>query len=296
MLFVLLLLSGLLISGWWLLYRLPLLLLQPVRRHRDQTPAEFGLDFTHLRLSVAPEVTLDCFFVPANGIASANLIILHGVGSCKETYLPLLPRLSDMGYNLLLVDQRAHGKSGGTYLTYGHYEKEDLRQMVDWLAERTAALPTGVYGNSMGGAVALQGMAQDSRLSFGLIESTFTDLPTIFMAYARQAGFTAFPASVLRLILYRAGRIAAFDPWSIRPLVAVTKLQQPILFIHGTADGRIDVEHARQLFARCTSVDKALYLVPGGDHADLPVVGGQAYQARFFDFLQEMLTRSQFSD
>lgn len=269
---------------------LPLAILQPGNRKGTTTPADFGLAYEHLRLQVAASIELDSFFVPASIPASANLIILHGVGSCKETYLPLAKELCGMGYNLFMVDQRAHGKSGGKYLTYGFREKEDVSKMVDWLDEKSSSLPTGIYGNSMGGAVALQSLDHDHRLVFGLIESTFTDLPTVTRAYARRLSFQGVPDFVLNYIIRRAGQLAAFDPWSVRPVDAVARLHQPMFFIHGDADSRIKYQHGEQLYAACSSPDKQLYLVRGGDHADLWEVQDTEYSTRWHGFLKRMVT------
>lgn len=268
--------------------KLPLTVVRPGNRVGTQTPEDFGLAYEHLGLKVSPTIELDAYFVPATAPPRANLIILHGVGSCKETYLPNATDLCALGYNLFMVDQRQHGKSGGRYLTYGHREKHDVKRMVDWLVKRTAGLQTGVYGNSMGAAVALQSMAHDPRLAFGLIESTFTDLPSVTYAYARlNLGFQP-PRWLSDFVLRRAGKLADFDPWSIRPIDAVAQIDRPLQFIHGGGDVRINVSNAHALFAAAKSMDKNLYVVPGGDHADLWEVGDEGYPKAWFGFLRRM--------
>ncbi len=267
----------------------PLFILRPGNRVGTETPADYGLTYEHFQLPVGTGVALDSFFIPATSTSRANLIILHGVGSCKETYLFLTQRLCAMGYNLFLADQRAHGKSGGQYLTYGFNEKKDVKKMVDWLFAKTDGLRTGVYGNSMGAAVALQSLDYDHRLAFGLSESTFTDLPTVTRAYARRMGIEAIPDAVTNYLLRRAGAIAGFDPWEVRPIDVVKRLHQPLLFVHGDADVRINVSNGKQLYAACASEDKALYIVAGGDHADLWEVGDEGYPVAWFGFLERML-------
>lgn len=269
--------------------KLPLTILRPGNRAGDQTPEDFGLQYDHLGLRVSPTIELDAYFVPATVGARANLIILHGVGSCKEAYLPYATDLCALGYNLFMVDQRQHGKSGGRYLTYGHYEKADVSKMVDWLAAKTDGLKTGIYGNSMGAAVALQSMAHDHRLAFGLIESTFTDLPSVTYHYARlNLGFQP-PRWLTDFVLRRAGKLAGFDPWTIQPVAAVAQIDRPLQFIHGDADQRINVANAHALHEAAKSEDKHLYLVPGGDHADLWEVGDKGYPEAWFGFLRRMV-------
>lgn len=270
--------------------KLPLVILQPGRRVDTITPEDYDLIYEHLGLRVTPTIELAAYFIPATTTTPrANLIILHGVGSCKETYLPFAERLCAIGYNLFLADQRQHGKSGGRYLTYGYHEKHDVSKMLDWLDERTEQLRSGIYGNSMGAAVALQAMDHDARLVFGLIESTFTDLPTITHAYARRFAGFPLPHWLTDYVLRQAGRIAGFDPWTIRPIDAAGRITRPILFVHGGADGRIAVDHGRALFSASPARDKQLYIVPGGDHADLWDVADENYPKAWYGFLERML-------
>jgi len=270
-------------------HMLPYALLQPEKRTLSATPADYGLPYDHLRLPVADSIELDAFFVPAGGQAKANLIMIHGVGSCKEVYLGSAPALSQIGYNIFLVDMRQHGKSGGQFITYGYHEKHDISKILDWLEARTNGLKTGIYGNSMGGAVAIQSLAHDDRLAFGLIESTFTDLPSVANAYGRRMGGFALPFWLSNYVLHRAEKIADFKPFTVRPLEAAASVKQPIQHIHGDADANINVSNAHALFAAYVSEDKQLHIVPNGDHADLWDKGGEAYRDTWFGFLRRMV-------
>ncbi|NJC26283.1 alpha/beta hydrolase [Neolewinella antarctica] len=270
--------------------KLPYVIITPYRRKLTDTPGNYGLAYEQFRLRVDDAVELDTFFIPATTPARANLIILHGIGSGKEVYLPLLPELCRMGYNILLWDQRAHGRSDGTYVTFGAREVPDVSRGLDWLDARTPHVPTGIYGNSMGGAVALQSLAADARLRFGLIESTFSTLPDITHAYGiRMAGFWV-PRWLTDRLLGNAGKIAGFRPFAIRPVDAVAEITQPVLLIHGDADNNININHAHRLFAALGSADKAFHVVPGGDHADLWERGGNEYKEVWYGFFRKMLT------
>ena len=283
-LFVFLLIGGYLVAT----HVLPYAILQPGHKTGDQTPGNHGMPYEHFKLQPTDSIALDAFYVPAVGEAKTNLIMLHGVGSCKEVYLGSVAELAKMGYNVLLWDQRAHGKSGGKYLTYGYFEKGDVSLAIDWLETKNADLPTGIYGNSMGGAVAIQSLAHDARLKYALIESTFTDLRTVSNAYGSRMGGFQLPFWLTDYVLTRAGKIANFEPFTVRPIDAAAKVTQPILHIHGDADANINVAHAHAIFAAYASQDKQLYIVENGDHADLWEKGGVAYQKTWFGYFQGM--------
>lgn len=266
-------------------YVLPFAILQPERKVNNTSPAKYGLAFEHFRFGVTDSIELDAFYLPATAPARATFIMLHGVGSCKEVYLGSVAELVKMGYNVLLWDQRAHGKSGGEFLTYGYHEKHDVSKGIDWLEARNPGLPTGIYGNSMGGAIAIQSMAHNPGLRFGLIESTFTDLRTVANAYGRRMSGLPLPLWLSDYVLRRAGKIADFEPFTVRPVDAAKKVTQPIMHIHGNADGNINISNAYALFEAYASIDKTLYIVENGDHADLWEKGGEGYRDVWFGFL-----------
>jgi alpha-beta hydrolase superfamily lysophospholipase len=265
-------------------YVLPYTIIQPGRRTKNTTPAEYNLDFEHFYFQVGGGIELDTFYVPATEHPRANLIMLHGVGSCKEVYLEYVAELARIGYNVMLWDQRAHGKSGGKFLTYGYHEKHDVSKAIDWLEARNPGLPTGIYGNSMGGAVAIQSLAGNPGLRFGLIESTFTDLATVANAYGSRMSGVPLPRFLSNYVLRCAGKIADFEPFTVRPVDAARKVTQPILHIHGDTDANINISHAYALFEAYASTDKTLYIVKNGDHADLWEKGGDGYRDTWFGF------------
>lgn len=269
-------------------YLLPYAIIQPARRTNNTTPADYKLPYEHFKFRVADDIELDTFYIPAITTPRANIIMLHGVGSCKEVYLDSVAELAKIGYNVMLWDQRAHGKSGGHFLTYGYHEKYDVSKAIDWLEARNPGLRTGIYGNSMGGAIAIQSLAGNPGLCFGLIESTFTDLPAVANAYGRRMSGLPLPQFLSDYVLYRAGKIADFEPFTVRPVDAAKKATQPIMHIHGDADANINVSHAHRLFGAYASDDKTLYIVENGDHADLWEKGGDGYRDVWFGFLQRM--------
>ena len=272
---------------------LPYAILQPERRVVSTTPEDLGLVYGRPRIQVTDSITLDAYYIPSTVEARANLIMLHGIGSCKEVYLNVAKRLAGIGYNLLLVDQRAHGQSGGEFISFGAHEKYDVCKMVDWLERRQegAVLRTGIYGNSMGGAISLQALAIEPRLRFGLIESTFTDLHDVTFAYGRRLSGLPLPRWLTDYVLRRGGQLADFDPATVRPVDDARRITQPTLLMHGDADLNIDIAHGRELHGALGGAEKDFYVIPGGGHADLWDRGGAAYEERFFGFLRRMIEK-----
>ena len=268
-------------------YWLPLRIVRPVRRLIVLDPGDLGYPFESSTLTTADGLLLAATYVPATVPARGNLVILHGKDSARELYLEYLPQLLPFGYNVLLYDARAHGRSQGRYTTFGYHEWEDVLLAVRHLRHLAPGLPTGVFGHSMGGAVALQALARSSEIDFGVVESAFTHLGEIINAYAsRQAGF-ALPRGFTDVVLDRAGQVAGFEPRTVEPVRAAVSVRQPVLVIHGEEDGSIDVDHGRRLYAALGSEWKELYVVRGAGHDDIVEIGGDDYYRRLRAFLNE---------
>lgn len=92
----------------------------------------------------------------------AIIVLVHGAGSNGENLLPQAIALHTHGYNVLLLDLRAHGRSEGDTSTLGSLETYDLLDAIEHVQsfEAVDADKIGVFGFSMGGQIALRAAAQ----------------------------------------------------------------------------------------------------------------------------------------
>ena len=116
-----------------------------------------------------------------------TIILVHGIRSNKEHFIGISKTLSNKGYNAVAIDLRAHGQSEGTHCTFGVNEKEDISLLINVLEKQGGITKNiGIWGQSLGGAIALQSLASDKRIKFGIIESTFSDLHSITNDYFKN--------------------------------------------------------------------------------------------------------------
>ncbi|MGA9117482.1 MAG: alpha/beta fold hydrolase [Bacteroidota bacterium] len=271
----------------------PVMLLQPHRRTADYYrragsplhPRDAGLPSEELTLTTAEGIPLSCWLI-SRPDARGTVIYLHGVSECKIVGLPVAALLYRRGYNVFLYDARRHGDSGGSYCTYGFYERHDAGRVMDYLSARED-FPLGrigLFGSSMGAAVALQVAACDARVAAVIAESGFATLHTIFDDYQKRV--IRLPWHYLRnIVIRRSEYIAHFKAAAVSPLAAVEKITVPLFILHGTADTLIRPEYSAQVYARARP-PKELWLIPGARHDNIAQVGGTEYAERvaaFFD-------------
>jgi uncharacterized protein len=270
---------------------MPYMPISPWKHTSSLTPASFGLRADSLALAVEKGLILRGYMIYANTPKpKATLILLHGIGGIKEGNLYFSKILADNGYNCVIYDQRAHGSSGGQYCTFGFYEKKDVSKFIDVIKDRFANLPVGIHGASMGGAVALQALAEDKRLQFGIVESTFNSLEEVIIEYGR--GYFKFRSRWLaQRVLSKSADIAHYKPFDIKPVESCAEVEQPILLVHGDMDEKIPMAFNKQNFEALKSKDKEFYIIKGAGHDNVGEMGGQAYQDKILSFIERQIVK-----
>ena len=105
----------------------------------------------------ADGVRLAGWYIPSgdgDAASAPTVVIVHGWGVSKSDALRYAVPLHD-NWNLLLIDTRAQGRSGGDWMSFGVREVDDVRAMLDWL-ERTkhpskiavSAIPAGAAASA----------------------------------------------------------------------------------------------------------------------------------------------------
>jgi len=273
---------------------LPYSIIKPQRISENITPDSLNLKSTHIDICVDKNVTLKGYWIqPDQNETKAIMILLHGIGGCKEHFLGLAKKLANKGIASIVFDSRAHGKSGGEYCTYGYKEKKDISKIINYIKSKAPTLPLGIWGNSMGGAIAIQALEEDNRLEFGIIESTFTELDQIVYDYQKRHLKGIGIKILTDFALKRAGEIGDFDPNMVKPIISVKNIEQPVLITHGDSDENISFHYGKALFDELKSKHKKFIKVKGGGHYDLSTKGGFNYNETIFDFLQNSIKKSQ---
>jgi hypothetical protein len=186
-----------------------------------------------------------------------TIVYLHGVADNRSSAAGVIQRFTRRGFDVVAYDSRAHGESDGDTCTYGFFEKDDLRRILDSVGPG----PIVLIGSSLGGAIALQEAAQDPRVTTVVAAETFSDLRTVATGRA--------PAYFTSGIIARAFRIAEqqgnFSVGDVSPVNAAAGIRIPVLLIHGADDTDTPPDHSRRVLAALKG-PKRLILVPGAHH------------------------------
>lgn len=272
----------------------PTILLQPRRRRKDfyralhhpVTPAEMGLTYEEINVIANDGIKLNGWLVKAGLSAKGTILFLHGVGDCKIAGIPYAKLFHDHGFNAFLYDSRRHGESEGSFCTYGYYEKHDVVKIIDYLASRGDIKlgKVGIFGTSMGAAIAIQAAAIDKRIVAIVAENSFATLRSIFDDYQKR--IIKIPFHYLRnIVIKRSELMAKFKANDVSPLDAVHHIHLPIIFICGEDDKHIKSRYSRLLHEN-TDEPKELFVIPNAHHNDTWQVAGKIYEQKLMDFFE----------
>jgi alpha-beta hydrolase superfamily lysophospholipase len=201
-------------------------------------------------------------------------IILHGMNETKADfpYFGAAKPLARMGYDVVLMDLRAHGRSGGKYITYGAKEKHDVQAVMDALVQnKQVAEPFYVFGANLGAAVAIQYAAIDSRVKGVVALSPYRDFAGIAAWQLHFMNPVMQPPDALREIVNTA-KLGDFDPADASTLEAAKKLTCPLLMVHGLLDLSTPLEHAQAILKAANGPKQLIVLTPGPEEAALALV------------------------
>lgn len=198
------------------------------------------------------------------------LIFFHGNGGNLSHRADVAEALARRGISVLLFDYRGYGKSGGS--------PSESKLYVDGLAvydyaRTTLGVPTeriAVYGESLGGPYAAD-VAANRKVRGVVIESSFPSAASVANnAYRRPLG----------VLLGN----------SLPTARSLNRAKVPVLVIHGDADTIIPFACGRELFDALEG-PKEMWVVPGSDHNEIPMVGGEAYFEKVVGFVRTVPIR-----
>jgi uncharacterized protein len=283
--------AGWLVAPWYL---------HPIRRELTpdltrEADASFALTHSHREdfdVCAADGVHLRGWKVTPPNPNGSWVLLFHGVADNRIGVMGQSEFLLRAGYSVIMMDARAHGASEGPIATYGWFERNDTKAVIDALIASefpsginvqmsgpphppgmlpTAPRPFHIFalGESMGAGIALQSGAADPRIEAVVAEASFANLREAAYDYA---GFRKYPwlgktllAPFSWTLLYRGERLTGFPLAEISPMKAVASRDFPVLLICDEKDEALPCRHTQMIYNAARG-PKQLWVVPGAYH------------------------------
>lgn len=190
------------------------------------------------------------------------------------------------GYQVILVDQRAHGDSEGDYVGFGCLDRKDALRWIGFVLEQ-AGKDCGIWlhGLSMGAATVLMtsGLKLPAQVRGIISDCAFTSAWDVF-SHVLKDQYHMPPYPILKLSDSMVKKRAGYGLKECSASEEVKKAKAPILMIHGEADTFVPVRMCREIYGNIAS-KKDILLVPGAGHAESFYKARSACEQKLTDFL-----------
>lgn len=225
------------------------------------------------------------YFLKAKLPTDKTAILAHGY-SAQGTYMgPFAKMYYDLGYNVLLPDDRGHGSSEGNYIGFGWADRKDYLKWIDYIINRVGKDSQIVlHGVSMGGATVLMTSGEKLPTAVKAIVSdcAYTSVyAELAYQLKRLYHLPAFP--ILNTTSFLTKIRAGYSFEEASALEQVKRSKTPTLFIHGDADKFVPFSMVHELYAACSS-EKDLYIVRGAGHGTSFDNDTEGYRSKVGEF------------
>lgn len=246
---------------------------------------------SELKMKSHDGLELCALWVPVDN-ARGTAMLVHGYRSCFLADFGLaFDMYHNMGFNLLLPYQRAHGKSKGICITFGVKESIDMKSWIELHNKIMGEYPMFLCGLSMGASTVMY-MAD-------------VDLPGNVSCLIADCGFTS-PKEILSHVYRRATHLPPclsmwaaqmyarlffgfrLDQKDSRRSLAASKL--PIAIIHGEEDDFVPCSMSKEAYNACAS-SKRLLIVEGAGHGVSYLKDKKLYTDFVVDFIEENMRK-----
>lgn len=258
------------------------------RPHGAETPADYGLPFERLTLSVPGGVRLGAWFCPAPATGSVVVLLFHGYAQDKTSLLPEAAALQAVGLSTLLVDFRGSGDSSASHATIGFEEGEDVAAAFRYARTRFPRTTLVLYGHSMGAAAILRAVAAhaDVRPDGIVLEAVFDTLLHTVENRFHAMKIPSFPNAQL-LVLW-GGVQFGFNGFTLNPVDYARAVDCPTLFFHGTGDPRATRREAERVRDAIPHRSATFVTFPSSTHDDIAFHHRALWQRNLDTFIQNL--------
>lgn len=221
------------------------------------------------------------YFKNKSGKKPKGLVVFfHGNAENLSSHYLSLIWIIDFQYDLFIFDYRGYGRSEGEPSPRGTLE--DGKAALVWAKQKSDGVPLIVYGQSLGGAVALRSVLDlKNQVDVALVVADST-----FHSYQDVAS-EAFSKHAVTWLFQPLCYLLLSDKYA--PDKRVSEISPtPLLVIHGDADTAVDYSLGETIY-NLAKEPKEFWRIPGGRHIATFFEDRGRYRKKFLNKLDQVL-------
>lgn len=244
----------------------------------------YSLNPEDLYINSFDNLKLHALFI--NNNTNKTIICVHGYKAKDGLYdFGMSARfLNSLGYNLLFVDNRAHGLSQGKYIGFGVLDSIDVNSWVDYLVTNMNQETIILYGMSMGAATVMN--AQNNKVKAIIADCGFASgYDEVVYQIKKMYHLPPFPIIPISNVLLKL--LAHYSLKEKEAYKSIKNYKNNLLIIHGDKDHFVPTRDAYKIFDNATCHKKIL-IIPGASHAKSYLKDTKLYEQTIKEFLDEI--------
>lgn len=213
------------------------------------------------------------------------VIIVHGYTNNALEMLDVAYNFYKKGYSILLIDQRAHGKSDGIYSTHGFYERKDMLSWIDYINKKKKTKII-LYGISMGGTVIMRTVGENlpNNVICAIEDCGFISNYDQFYNQLKYLKF--LPKPIISSFNIFSCIFFGFNIYKFNPEEILMKGKVPFMFIHGSSDKLVPPKNAYDAY-QLYKGKKKLLIIDEAKHMKSSIQDPKKYYNEIFSFIKE---------
>ena len=237
------------------------------------------------------EITSDGFRLVGEffdfGSDTSVIIVAGRMESLLYSYYFAKP-YQDLGYNVLVIDNRSHGLSQGRYLSLGFKEYRDLIRWSEFLHDRFDQKSIVLHGICIGSSTSLFALCSEDCPEYVramVAEGIYTSFHDCFVNHMVDGHHPVQPFTWFVMLYIRI--FTGADVVNDGPLNRIDRLEKPILFLHSKEDVFSLPKQAAGVYERCRSHKKMVWFEKGA-HSRVRINNTGLYDDSIRDFMKEL--------
>lgn len=245
-------------------------------------------DYEELTITSKDGFKLKGYLYNKNPISKKVILITHGYTVNHIICTQFMKMFFELGFNVLLIDVRAHGKSEGKYTTYGIKEREDMSLWINKIKEIYGDnILLGLHGQSMGGATVLMCSKIRNDINFIISDCPYSNGRDILRYKFKQSNVPFFP--IYQLVNFKIKSKYGFDMDDVSPIDDIKESKVPVLFIHGTSDTTTPPWMSKEMYKTKSGANDKLLLVKDGKHVGAFAKDREGYTKIVKEFIKKVI-------
>jgi hypothetical protein len=246
--------------------------------------------FENWYLTSRDSLKLHAFYLAAGVPTDKCVLLHHGFTSEAMHNMTHAKYFHEMGYEVVMLDLRAHGQSEGKYVGFGVLDRYDTEEWLKFCIDRFGeGMKYVLHGTSMGATTVLMALGLpfvQEHVSAVIADCAFTSPEAIF-AHVMKKNYhvPSFPFMEIGGIYSQF--LAGYKFGDYSTLEALKDNRVPVLFIHGGKDKFVPTWMSNQNYEAATCKKKLLIVEEGG-HGSSVFEDTELYEKTEKEFLDEV--------